>query len=383
MRTFYPLYRPVKVTNVASSTDTQPGDEVVNYGRVVDIILDETHSKYLAKGGARAINGVFYDPIGTTSPNSQEQADLFAYQNSRSVQAIPQVGEVVSLQSKPSTAIGIYSPTQEVYYTGIVNIWNHPKDNQYLNVTKSEKINEALQSQLDENYIPNPVRSYQGDIHILGRQGQSIRASNRLSTDLINKQLPVLIVRTGAQPLNVPYQIVDEDINKDYSSIYLVSDHRVPLKTIRAFDTVYKGTPVDATDVYTGEQILFNTGRLAVNAKTDSILFSANKAISLTSLSTHIQSVDYVAVDSKLIFLSKEALTATKPEPVLKGNQTVSLLNDVVTALSSIAKSLSKATTVDGKPIPELNLTGSRTVPVLSSIQRQLESLKSTKIFVS
>lgn len=383
MRTFYPLYKPVKTTNVASNANSQADTQVVSYGRVVDIILDDTHSKYLEKGGARAINGVFYDPIGSTTPNSQDQVTTFAYQNSRSIQIIPQIGEIVSLESKPSTSIGIFGPTEDIYYTGIVNIWNHPKNNFYLNVTKSDLINDKLQSELDDSYIPNPVSSYQGDIHLLGRQGQSVRLTNRLSTDEALTQLPALIVRTGAKPLEVPYKGVREDINKDYSSIYLVSDHKVPLKSIRPFDTVYKDTPVQATDLFKGEQILVNTGRFAVNAKTDSILLSSNKAISLTSLTAHIQAKDYIAVDSKIVYLGKEALTAPNPEPVLKGNQTVNTLREIINALTTIANSLTKATTVDGKPIPGLNLAGSFVTPVLSSIKGQLETLKSVKIFTS
>lgn len=383
MRTFYPLYKPVKTTNVASTGDSQVNKSTVSYGRVVDIILDETHKRYKEKGGARAINGVFYDPIGSTTPNSQDQVTTFAYQNSRILQTVPQIGEIVSLESKPSTAIGIFGPTEDIYYTGIVNIWNHPKNNQYLNVTKSDSINDKLQSELDDSYIANPVRSYQGDVHYLGRQGQSIRLTNRLATDQTITQLPALVIRTGALPLEIPYKSVSEDINKDYSSIYLVADHKVPLKTIRPFDTVYKDAPVQAADLYKGEQILVNTGRVVVNAKVDSILLSANKAISLTSLTAHIQAKDYIAVDSKLIFLGKEALTAQRPEPVLKGNQTVSVLSDILNTLTSIVRSLSRAATVDGKPIPELNLAGSKAVPTLGAIQRQLESLKSTKTFVS
>lgn len=383
MRTFYPLYKPVKTTNVASKTNSDANSATVSYGRVVDIILDETHSKYLEKGGAKAINGVFYDPIGSTTPNSQEQVTTFAYQNSRNVQIIPQIGEIVSLESKPSTTIGIFGPTEDTYYTGIVNIWNHPKNNFYFNVNKSDSVNDKLQSELDDSYTPNPVSSYQGDVHLLGRQGQSVRFSNRLSTDETLTQLPALIIRTGAKPLEIPYKGVREDVNKDYSSVYLLSDHKVPLKSVRPFNTVYKDTPVQATDLFKGEQILVNTGRFVVNAKTDSILLSSNKAISLSSLTAHIQAKDYIAVDSKLIYLGKESLTAEQPEPVLKGNLTVNTLSEIINALSTIAKSLVKATTVDGKPIPEINLAGSRVVPVLSSIQGQLETLKSVKIFVS
>ena len=40
-----------------------PNTSTAVYGRVVDIILDESHPEYLNKGGGLAINGVFYKAL--------------------------------------------------------------------------------------------------------------------------------------------------------------------------------------------------------------------------------------------------------------------------------------------------------------------------------
>jgi hypothetical protein len=381
MRTYYPLFRPQSATK--TQTTTQSESVVEFYGRVVDIILDDTHKSYKERGGARSINGVFYDPIESTTPDEKQTSTQFAYQSSRLVQIIPQIGEIVKLTTKPSTKIEIVGPTTDTYYTEIVNIWNHPKNNQYLNVNKTQDINDKLQKELSDSYTANPVKSYQGDVHLQGRQGQSFRFTNRLVTETEITHLPVAVFRLGSKPTAVPYQLVQENINTDYSSIYITSDHSIPLRSIRPFDTVYKSTPVTSTDTYKGEQILVNTGRFVVNAKVDSILLSTNKAIAMTADTLHLQSKDYTAVDGSKIYLGAEALKAPLPEPVLKGNQTVNVLGRIVAALQSIAQEMATAVTVSGSPIPGLNFRGSTLVPVLSELEQQLSKLKSTKVYVS
>ena len=68
------------------------------YGRVVDVILDETHPMYLAKGGGISINGVFYKPLNS---NSSEQAieDLpFAFQKNAHIKVVPLIGEIIKVE---------------------------------------------------------------------------------------------------------------------------------------------------------------------------------------------------------------------------------------------------------------------------------------------
>jgi hypothetical protein len=381
VKTLIPFF---KNTDRGQGLQAMPADgSVATYGRVVDIILTEAHEKYSEYGGQAAINGVFYDPIGSTSDNSQEQITRFAYVDSALFNTVPEVGEIVRLETKPAGKIGFFDTLNRVYYTGIVNMWNNPKNNRFLDVRKSSILNDKLQSELDDNYTPSKVKCYQGDVLIAGRQGQSLRFSTKLLPDDTQTSLPVAVFRLGQSTLNkVPFSLVSELPTSDYSTIYLTSDHLVNLKTTRSFNKSYKEVTAVAVDKYKGEQILFNTGRFAVNAKADDILLSSSKSLGVSADTVNIEAVNYVAITAdKAIYLGESALRSAAPEAVLKGSSTVDMLDRLLDTLINVARDLSTATGADGSPIPKLNLRGSISLPVLQSIRRQLYSLKSKKVF--
>lgn len=384
MRTVDTLFRNLS-PNQSQSSQGQATIGVA-YGRVLDVILDETHKDYQLRGGLKALNGVYYAEIETTSPTSQEGRNNFAYQANSHIQDVPKVGELVRLEVQPSNVVEIVDQVRDVYYTNIVNIWNHPKDNVALDVRKSLDINTRLQDEFDNQLIYNPVRSAQGDLHLRGRQGQSLRFTGAKSaanpfTIADNKDKPLIIIRTGGIQQDVPFKTVLEDINKDISSVYLTSDHVIPLTTVRPFKEAFKNQPVTASDKFRGEQVLVNTDRVVVNAKEDSILLSAKEAVAVNGDTVNIESKDYTALESDRIYLGRGALTANIPEPVLLGNKTERLLQRVLDLISDIATDLTRAQTLDGVPIPVLNKRGAQLKPVLSEIERQLFSIKSKKTF--
>jgi hypothetical protein len=380
VKSYTPLF---KNTSKTSNQQAAVNNLLFNYGRVVDIILDETHESYSEYGGLASINGVFYDPIGSTFENSQEQVTTFAYADSSLINITPEIGEIVQLQVKPASQLGFFDTLERVFYTGIVNMWNHPKDSRFLDVRKSSSINTSLQAQLDDTYNPSKVRVYQGDVTIAGRQGQSLRFTSKLSKASEDSSLPLAIFRLGQSKLeSVPFTTVKEDANRDYSTVYLTSNHLVDLKSVRSFAKSYKDTPATALDEYKGEQILMNTGRFAVNAKSNDILFSSSKSLGVSTETVNIEAVNYIAlVADSAIYLGKKALDSVAPEPVLKGASTVDLLDRLLDTLVNIARDMATAAGADGQPIPKLNLRGSASLPVLQSIRTQLKSLKSKKVF--
>jgi hypothetical protein len=380
MRSYVPLFK--NFTRAGSTRDSAE-NFTFSYGRVLDIILDETHEKYEEQGGLAAINGVFYDPIEDTFDKSQEQVTRFAYADNSLITVLPEIGEIVQLQVKPASNLGFFDTLDRTYYTGTVNIWNHPKDNRLLDVRKPFTINEPLQSQLTEDYVPNKVRAYQGDVIIGGRQGQSLRFTNRIVDTAENSPLPVAVFRLGQSKIDpVPFKTVKEDASRDYSTIYITSDHLVDLKSVRTFNKGYQGTPAVAFDKYKGEQILISTGRFAVNAKSDDILLSSNKSLGVSTETVNIEAVNYIALTADTaIYLGEKALKSKLPEPLLKGASTVDLLDRLLNVLINIARDMATAASADSSPIPKLNLRGSVSLPVLQSIRTQLESLKSKKVF--
>jgi hypothetical protein len=357
------------------------------YGRVLDIILDESHKDYKSRGGLRAINGIYYDKIDDTYSTSQEDRTDFAYQGERYFQRIPKVGEIVRLESQPTTQVGLDGVIGVTYYTGIVNLWNHPKDSLAFDPRKDGNVNLPLEEEFNQDLIPNPVKSFQGDIHILGRQGQSVRftgANSRANTlvDALNKDKPLTIIRTGGPSEDVPFQTISEDVNRDFSSIYLTSDHQIPLKPVRPFTRSLKDTKIIAPQDFRGEQILVNTGRVVLNAKESDILLYGEKSIGLNGNTVNLQAQDHIGLDAKKIYLGQGAINAIQPEPAVLGNNLELLLKTTLNLLSSLAKDLTRAVTVDGKPIPVLQQRGAQMLPQLSQLSQQLASIKSNKIFV-
>lgn len=384
MRTIEPLFSTV-TTLKPSVGQVQKQD--IQFGRVLDIILDENHREYKSRGGLKSLNGVFYAEIGVTSPNSQESRTNFAYQANRHLQVVPKIGEIVILQVQPGTEVDIVDPIRDVYYTGIVNIWNHTKDNVSLDVRQSLDVNQLLQEEFEVGLIHNPVRSAQGDLHLQGRQGQSLRFTGALSknspyVDALSKDLPLTILRTGGPALDVPYQTLSEDITRDISSVYLTSNHIIPIKTVSEFTKSFKGSVIEATNTYRGEQVIVNTGRVVLNAKHDSILVAARESVAVSANTLNLESKDYIAVESPTIYLGRGALIANKPEPVLLGNKTERFLQGILEMIKGISADLIGAKTLEGQPIPLLNKRGTQLRPQLAQLERELLSIKSNKIYV-
>lgn len=121
------------------------------------------------------------------------------------------------------------------------------------------------------------LRHQEGDLIVEGRSGHSIRFG-------INRQnlSPNLLLRVGqgldVKPnINSPYSLVIEDINKDSSSIYIVSDEVVKLKYATLNSKKHFKSIVDAPDVLGGNQVIINSDRIVFNSKKDKIMgFSSN-----------------------------------------------------------------------------------------------------------
>ena len=149
-----------------------------------------------------------------------------------------------------------------------------------------------------------PMLPFMGDTLIEGRFGQSIRF-----TGVRSNQQPLVGEQNNAKPLTIiangfkqpdpnnplegldadGYTPVVEDINNDVSSIYMTSDHIIPLDLSSQRRGSYLNAGPAAANVYRGAQILMNSDRIVLNARKESMLFSANETISMSSPSTHIE----------------------------------------------------------------------------------------------
>lgn len=88
---------------------------------------------------------------------------------------------------------------------------------------------------------------------------------------------------------------------------------------------------------YKGQQIILSSGRILFNAKSDSIMLSSNKAISLSTKGTfNIDSDDYSIINSPKIYLGLQA--SSEKEPLLLGTKTNNLLKDLITAIEGFTE---------------------------------------------
>jgi hypothetical protein len=163
-------------------------------------------------------------------------------------------------------------------------------------------------SGLGKYFIDQPkvwrLKHLEGDIIYEGRSGASIRMGTawldgkvgvtarpkiKPWQSLQRDQAPNIMIRVGPDPtaertVDTPYGQVIEEINKDQSSIWMVTDQIVPLIYSTQKSGIHKVSVPDFPSRLTGNQIIVNTDRFVVNAKTDKILGHSALGIHWTTL---------------------------------------------------------------------------------------------------
>ncbi len=379
-------------TNSSKSKKNSPSSRGA-FGRVLDVILDESHPSYSTKGGAKSINGVFfkYQRVDTSEDTASNLS--FAYQGAGQIKTVPVVGEIVEIQSEPTSNKTKLAQANTNYYTKIVNIWNSPNCNPYINVYANKTLDIGAEGTFTEQSTVNPIRSALGDLQIEGRQGQSIRLTGAKGTanpfvDDTNKSKPAILISNGQIDTDEGFTTISENIDKDFSSLYFVSDHKIPLTQANIKRRAYTSAP-DRANEFKGNQVLLNSGRIFFNAKTDDIQLSSVSSIGLnTGGSVNIDAEQYICLDGPRILLGEKARTASEStrEPVLLGNQTERLLQTLFNMLRSMAKDMAGAKTVKGHAIPRLNKRGIQMLPVIRALQGQINpsgpsKIKSRKVY--
>ena len=386
----------LSLSNTIGTTASQKpggGGSAVYYGRVVDVILDESHTQYSTKGGGISINGVFYKPLKS---NASEEgiADLpFAYQVNSQIKVVPLIGELIKVEALPIPSDNDVNNKTRKYYTQILNIWNNANSNFYPDTVNNLDIDFTQNNSFAELGDINPIGSSPGDIQFEGRQGQSIRFTGGKSLsnpwiDNTNLGKPVLILSNGQKETDEGFTVIGEDVNKDSSSIYMVSDHKIPLIQASEKRDSYDQLPEKA-DQFKGNQVIINGGRLYLNAKEHDIQLSSIKSIGLNTEGTvNIDSKRYICLDGSEILLGKKARTSTKDrkEPIVLGNQLELFLESILGVLEGMSDDMAQASTIDGKPIPLLNKRGMQAKPVIQALNNLINpngpsQLKSKKVF--
>lgn len=137
----------------------------------------------------------------------------------------------------------------------------------------------------------------------------------------------------------------------------------------------------EKSHLYQGSQILFNSGRLILNAKTDSVFISANKAVSIASNGTvNVDSKSYTIINSPKIYLGLDA--HREVQPLLLGQNTYKLLSKLLTSIDTLATDLlSIISTPTGTTLVQLTVAGTKLKTKITTLKVDLEKIKSTQNF--
>ena len=359
--------------------------------RVIDVVLDDSHLEWNKLGQSQAIGAIKYALLNKNPDTSDPTLLPAAYPLVNDFKKLPLRNEIVLLVNAPSPDIGSNNLNTKVYYHTIVNLWNHPNHGGYPENDKDLDLGEEI----NESEDVNPLQPFPGDIILDGRQGQSIRlggnkSSKNILTNNSNQGKPFTLISNGQKDADDTFNPIIEDINLDASSIYLTSDHKVPLEQANKFKRKSYGLnrePKDS-DQYKGSQVLVNGGRLFFNAKDEGIFLNSRDFIGLQSQYINLDSEKEISLDSELIFLGEVVAKAParSREPVLLGNQTIKMVNKLINIVKDMAGAQSIATDGKARKITVLNKAGKKARRKLTTLQRDTASgpskLKSKKVFV-
>lgn len=257
--------------------------------------------------------------------------------------------------------------------------------------TKSSKFGEYYQPQQI-----NPLKLYEGDSLIQSRFGQTIRLSGYNNDG--NSFSPTIIIRNrqnGEVETNEKRgTLIEEDINKDGSSIVLSSrDYKIDLKpgTIDDGGSQQLDTKPKAFNPYPNEltgtdQILINSGRVILSSKKDEMIFISKGDYGFISdgkfsidngnagaeldfngdvrITTNDNNT-FILGNNGEIFLNTEERT----EPLVRGETLLRLLEELLTAITQ------QVYLTPAGP----SSTGPTNIAAFESIKNRLGTIKSTK----
>jgi hypothetical protein len=364
-------------------------------GKVFGVVLNEnipSKAAFEKVGGYAGLGAIFYMDYNTSKTLTPNDVNILtdcsvALPFNPNIKNYPKVEEVVILVDGPSPASQYFSTIGGKYYLGAVNTWNNPQQNAPISTPGA-----------NENFFESsdirPLLPFEGDLIIQSRKGSGIRFGttnkNRLSENewsTIGKNgdpITILVngyvtTDTGSLAPNV------EEINKEMSSIYMTSTQVLPL--IPGSDVINPINSSLAPNKYTNSQIILNSDRVTINSKKDEILLFAKTNIEFsTNNIMNLNAGQYVHINSNKVLLGTKSNNTIPDEPVLLGNQTVLLLEQMITALNALGSYLSSAVvpTSDGViSIPAINNAGIQLLNDMAVSCDKLLKITSEKVYTT
>jgi hypothetical protein len=372
--------------------------------RVVDIVLNETHPRFVEVGEWNGVGTIFYNSV--TDPTTQNNTNNQARPAFANIKQFPLINEIVYLFSLPLPNSQEEFDSQGNYYFTPINIWNSQHHNAVPNglILNAEQAPDYQQTQagnvrrvqdsgteifLGDTFVEepdiHPLLPFEGDLIYEGRWGNSIRfgstvtgSSNDWSVTGSNGD-PITIIRNGQNP-NIPtdgWVPTVENINEDLSSIYLTSTQKLPLQASSTNYNSYSSNPPTSPNQFAGKQLILNSGRLIFNTTTDHLLLTSKKSINLNAVEGAYIDTPNVVMNSTSIKLGSKDAT----ESLMLGDKTVTLLSDVLDQLISVVNDLGQLAVkpiVGGvAPDPKLIATTAKAKIKLTNSKNKLNTLLS------
>ena len=369
--------------------------------RVKSIVLNETHPRFKELGEWNGLGTIEFQAVDNPQESVSYSTAVPLFPNTKTY---PLINEIVFLLTLPDNNIGDLVSSSKSYYLSVVALWNHPHHNAYPtnpNTPPPSQQKDYQQTQagsvrrvtdqsteiflgttFKERSNIHPLLPFEGDVIEEGRWGNSIRFGSTVKNTpntwsaVGNNGDPIIILRNG-QSVNATTEgwiPITEDINNDLASIYATSTQQIPLNASSTNYTSYKSDAPIIPNKYSGNQLIISSGRLVFNSSVDHILFSSKKSINLNAVtSVNIDAPDTIIQSNNVYLGSKDAT-----QPVLLGNTTVQLLNQLITSLNAFMNICSTSVgTAPGTPLGPLNMAASQMITTLNQLQSTLEDIKS------
>jgi hypothetical protein len=372
--------------------------------RVLSIVLNESHPRFKELGEWNGLGTIEYEDVNNPLPSNIPPTAKPLLSNNKK---FPLVNEIVYLIQQPDTSIFEFSTGNQTYYLDVVSLWNNNHHNAYPanpNILPPSQQKDYVQTQagnvrrvtdqsteifLGKTFFErsniHPLLPFEGDVITEGRWGNSIRIGSTVADTLNNWSSvglngdPIFIIRNGqGKQTEEGWIPTVEDINNDDSSAYFTSTQKIPLKASSTIYDSYRTSPT-APDQYAGKQIILNSGRLVFNTTQDHILLSSAQTIGFNSVKGfNFDTKANFVVGAPSIKLGSKNAT----EPLLLGNKTVTLLNQLLVNLEAFMTICSTlVSTPPGTPLGPLNIVAGQMSTILNGLQQNLQDIKSKNNF--
>jgi hypothetical protein len=369
--------------------------------RVKSIVLNEAHPRFKELGEWNGLGTIEFQSVNNPQESVSYSTAVPLFPNAKTY---PLVNEIVFLVTLPDNNIGELTTSSKSYYLSVVALWNHPHHNAYPtnpNTPPPSQQKDYTQTQVGsvrrvtdqsteiflgttfkERSNIHPLLPFEGDVIQEGRWGNSIRWGSTVQNTTNNWSAvgtngdPIIILRNGQSPnaSKEGWIPITEDINTDLTSIYATSTQQIPLNASSTSYVSYKSNKPTIPNQYSGNQLILSSGRLVFNSTADHILLSSKQSVNLNAItSVNIDAPDTIIQSNNVYLGSKDAT-----QPVLLGNTTVQLLNQLITNLNAFMLVCSTAVgTAPGSPLGSLNFAASQMITTLNQLQANLEGTKS------